>query len=337
MRLIATALLLLATLSCSESPQDSESGPPPHPGVRNAHSMSYDSSLGAVVMFGGADETEVRADTWTWDGAHWALLGDSGPPGRTFASMAHDAARGQTLLFGGNRVLFGRGDEGQTFLDDTWLLENGRWRRHSSLAAPPARAEAAMAYDPQRRRIVLFGGYSVTQETMNRLADTWEWDGSQWTMVSGQGPPAGNGASMAFQGDPGRLVLFGGRGAQGTTWTWTEDGWQDLGADAPGRFNAAMAAEPHLGSLLRFGGWDGEGRRNGTWRLVKNRWSEISQPQSPPARNHSSMAHDPARQRSILFGGHDGQNIFGDLWEWDGQRWLALGGEPPRRRVSNGH
>ena len=45
-----------------------------------------------MVLFGGFDNDSatggVLADTWLWDGATWAKIPVSGPPGRMNAAMA---------------------------------------------------------------------------------------------------------------------------------------------------------------------------------------------------------------------------------------------------------
>ena len=122
--------------------------------------MAYDPSIGRVVLFGGADAASVRGDTWAWDGDRqlWAPMAGSGPPPRTFPAMTFDGTRGEIVLFGGNRVLFGRDDEWDTLLGDTWVLRDGGWHRRDG-HGPAPRAEAAMAYDRRRGRVVLFGGY----------------------------------------------------------------------------------------------------------------------------------------------------------------------------------
>ncbi len=47
-----------------------------------------------------------------------------------------------------------------------------------SLSGPAAREDAAMAYDSQRARTVLFSGSVVG---VGHVSDTWEWNGTQWT------------------------------------------------------------------------------------------------------------------------------------------------------------
>jgi hypothetical protein len=71
--------------------------------------------------------------------------------------MAYDALRGEVVLFGGNRVLFGDSASPPAMLGDTWLLRDDGWIRVSG-SGPMPRAEAAAAHDVRRRRTVLFGG-----------------------------------------------------------------------------------------------------------------------------------------------------------------------------------
>ncbi len=57
-------------------------------------------------------------------------------------------------------------------------------------SGPPARYFASMA--TLGGQVVLFGGYGG-----NYLNDTWTFDGSSWTQVTGSGPSARVEASMA--------------------------------------------------------------------------------------------------------------------------------------------
>jgi hypothetical protein len=307
-------------------------------GVRNGHAMVYDAAVGRVVSYGGANASEVLGDTWTWDGdaRTWRLLAGTGPGPRTFPAMAYDARRRQTILFGGNRVLFGRNDEDASFLSDTWSLQEGRWTVRRA-TGPAPRAEAGMAYDARRGRVVLFGGHRRTAEGRIRLGDTWEWDGERWTEMAAKGPAPRSGAAFAYDERRERIVLFGGSGASNDTWEWDGIQWTPAPAgDPPGRFNAAMAFDGRAGVLLRFGGWTGTTRVGDTWTLLRGTWERLPV-QGPSARNHSPMAFDRRRNRVVLFGGHDGEYVFGDTWEWDGRRWIQAGFTARQKRVDNGH
>jgi hypothetical protein len=158
------------------------------PGVRNAHGLAYDAERARVLLFGGADEKSVRSDLWEWDGETWRLVASGGPPPRTFPALAYDRRRGRLVVFGGNRVLFGTDADSDTFLNDMWEWYQGVWH-HVRVATPPARAEASMAYDSARGRLVLFGGYRSAQGGRERFGDTWEWDGSSWEQKRSRSDP----------------------------------------------------------------------------------------------------------------------------------------------------
>jgi hypothetical protein len=56
---------------------------------------------------------------------------------------------------------------------------------------------------------------------------TWRWDGTTWTRLTGTQPPLRYNAAMAFDRDRGRVVLFGGEVGAGTpdlSDTWEFDG-----------------------------------------------------------------------------------------------------------------
>ena len=304
--------------------------------VRNAHALAYDEDHQMVMLFGGADERQVLADLWAWNGKEWHCLADGGPRPRTFPALVYDGARHQLILVGGNRVLFGTPQDTMTFLDDMWAWDGKAWHQIDT-PTPSARAEASVAYDSHRQRVVLFGGHRTENGERIRLGDTWEWDGQLWEQRASDGPPPRNGSAMAYDSARKRIVLFGGSGASGETWEWDGEAWERImSAETEGRFNSALAYDTERQALIRFGGWTGEERVGGTWRYDGVRWTKIAH-DGPSPRNHTSMTYDRGREVIVLFGGHDGERIFGDTWEWDGSTWSRRTGQAPRLRIDNGH
>lgn len=309
------------------------------PGVRNAHALFYDPNRQEVILFGGADEQAVRRDTWAWNGSSWRHLTSDGPPARTFPASAHDLEGQAAYLFGGNRVLFGNDDDTDTFLADLWKWDGTRWQLlQGEGPVPGARAEAALAFDQRRRRLVLFGGYRVTGGDRLRLGDTWEWDGRAWTQVDSAGPDPRNGSALAYDARRAVTVLFGGSTgtASSETWEWDGTRWTRSGATAGPRFNAVMTYDPSRRRTLRFGGWHNPRRFGDTWSYDGTRWDSLHVT-GPAPRNHAALTYDHRRGRMVLFGGHDGERVFGDVWEWVGERWVAASAVEPRMRVQNGH
>ena len=68
------------------------------------------------------------------------------------------------------------------------------WVHVSTAQAPAGRVYAAMSYDSLRGRTVLVGGSN--NPSLN-FADTWEWNGSSWTLQTPPtSPPGLIGAAM---------------------------------------------------------------------------------------------------------------------------------------------
>ena len=312
--------------------QQQVSGPP----AREGAGMAYDAVRGGTVLFGGypcGGEFSSCGDTWTWDGGQWSPQQVSGPPARDYASMAYDAARGVTVLFGGG----GCGDGDRDFCGDTWTWDGSQWSQQQ-VSGPPARYGAGMAYDAARGVTVLFGGIG----DCGYCSDTWTWDGRQWSQQQVSGPPARDSASMAYDAARGVTVLFGGfrRGDPffGDTWTWDGRQWskQEVGGP-PARYGAGMAYDAARGVTVLFGGSGGSGGCGGgcsdTWTWDGRQWSQ-QQAAGLGARFDASMAYDAARGVTVLFGGYScGDTVgCGDTWTWDGRQWSQqqVSGPPAR-------
>src|SRR5262249_27846582 len=147
------------------------------------------------------------------------------------------------------------------------------------------------AYDSARGRIVMFGGDAAAL-----LADTWEWDGSNWTQRSAAVTPTPRaGHVMAYDASRGKAVLFGGLtgwlSVSAETWEWDGSSWaQATPAAAPAaRFNTGLVYDPvHLAVVL-FGNSPDD-----TWRWNGTSWTLVSQAR-PPRTSWFGLAHDTRR------------------------------------------
>ncbi len=312
-------------------------------GPRNAHSMVFHQGDERIYLFGGATEKAVKNDLWFFDEGKWQPRDtEAGPSARTFAAMVYDEGNNRIVLFGGSRALFGTAPDPDNLLGDTWQFQNGYWRQLEPAHSPSPRAEASLAYDPKRQRLVLFGGYFIDADGgYKKLGDTWEYDGEDWRQVSADGPSPRHGVALWYDTTSASTLLFGGSTEDrqygkkaGETWTWDGEIWQKLEVEQPpGIFNAAIAPTPE--GILRFGGWNGKSRTDETWLFTEALWTELETTAAPSPRNHSSMVFDGVRV--ILYGGHDGRNVFGDTWSWQDGKWQLLIEGPSMPRVKNGH
>jgi hypothetical protein len=302
--------------------------------------MVYHPPSKSILLFGGADEAKVYGDTWRWSAGKWGKIPVDGPSPRTFPALVMTDT--YILLFGGNAVLFGSDQNPVHHLADTWKFQDGHWSEVAAAIHPDARAEAAIGYDPIRKKVVLFGGRQAGEQWV--AGDTWEFDGNHWQRLDVPGPTARSGAVMTYDEKRKQVVLFGGnpviakeKGYNGAMWSWDGHRWHAMNAAVPLIFNACMAYNRAEDSILRFGGWDGQQRVNDTWLYQHNIWQKLPLKVAPAARNHSSMVYDSENKAFFLYGGHNGEQVFGDLWCFKDQKWTLLLGEPPRKHVENGH
>jgi hypothetical protein len=239
--------------------------------------------------------------------------------------MAYDAARRETVLFGGSN--------GSDLLTDTWTWHGDTWTREFPEHSPPLQLDAVMAYDPAKRVVVLFGENGETY-----TSDTWEWDGQDWNeRHPATSPSSRPGAGMARVGLDQTLVLFGGINpnscgdegceAYGTTWSWDGITWtKQRPSTAPARRqDMGLADDRSAGEVVLFGGVQdflGGTVFGDTWTWDGTTWTEHRPDLRPRKRDDMAMAYLPAVGKVVLFGGTEyGLAWYKDTWFWDGSAW----------------
>jgi hypothetical protein len=290
-----------------DGPDWTQQGVSTNPAAREWPSMVYDAARRNVVLFGGGFCCGSRDETWSWDGATWTEQAPSTiPDARLGAAMTYDPDHQQVVMFGGETDA----DQQNTPFGDTWTWNGNDWAEEDGLAdSPSARPGAVMAWDSAAHSAVLFGGQSAACHYF--CADTWTWDGSNWTQEHpDHSPPARGWESMAYDPAAGEVVLFGGRcnnqtsGVCGDTWTWDGSDWTEQNpADSPSaRWASQMAFDPASQAVLLFGGTGSLGSRE-TWEWNGQDWTQLSLAESPPARYGGAMAFD-SNGSALLFGGY---------------------------------
>ncbi len=282
--------------------------------------MAFDPVRRRIMMAGGED---ARGDplsiTRSYDGVAWSttrpdgrLLGISPP-------AAYDAFRRSIVAI----------------TDSPWPNNYGGWTwRSSGLLLEKVYQEwsvpetgGAMAFDPLRQRVVLFGGQS---RRWGVHSTTLLWNGQAWQQLVVSGPPARHSHAMAFDHLNNAVLLFGGVAAPFTllndTWrfngTWSR---QQPTASPGARYAAAMASDPVRRRIVLFGGRQGTATVNDTWEWDGVGWVSMAPPVAPADRAWSAMAFDPARGDVVLHGGAGAAGQVGDTWAWNGSAWTNLG------------
>jgi len=128
--------------------QRSSGGPP----GRSNPAMTFDSTRGVVVLFGG-DPAGALGDTWEWNGTYWLEhFGIAAPPPRGHAALAYDPVRQRSVLYGGSNNA-----------GDTWEWDGTSWTQMTTNTHPTALSAMKMTWEAPRQRLVAFGAVSVSE------------------------------------------------------------------------------------------------------------------------------------------------------------------------------
>jgi sugar lactone lactonase YvrE len=244
--------------------------------------------------------------------------------------MTWDAATGQVLLFGGY-------DGSSNYFADTWAWNGTTWTQLAPANFPPARDMASMVYDPATGNVVLFGGYGPDGSASGFFADTWTWDGANWTQSSATGPSARQGASVDYDANSAAVLLFGGLDSTNTyqqdTWLWNGTTWtqQPTTAQPDPRSLAGVAYDTATSQTVLFGGTNASNSFNDTWTWNGSAWTLQSPASYPSARTSPAMAWNSLTSQFVLFGGRG----FSDTWTWDGVNWTASSTPDPAVNIAD--
>jgi len=321
------------------------------PAPRSLAAFRTDPVTNTAWLFGGLDElgasyleeTDPSSTTlrriWGYRNGFWFPLAlDKAPSACTSPLAAYDTARSKLVIscFGG----------------DMFEFDGKAWTSSTPKNPPPARRFAAMVFDENIKKTVLFGGFDGT----NYRNDTWTWDGTNWTEVKKNKPT--NRALMAMWYDPlqKKTIIYAGLGRgsideritrYSDMYAFDGTSWSKLNvATTPGeRFGPQIAVDARTGKLVLFGGLRSELTTstntrtqffdNDTWSWdgAASTWTRLTPARSPHARENGMMAYDPIRKEIVLFGGY-AAFYFSDTWAFDGANWSPRLDAPGRRRAA---
>lgn len=283
----------------------------------------------------------------------WRAILPVSTPGVSAPGVAFDANLNLLLSFGGI--------DANGFETDAMAGWNGtQWTTLQPAVRPSPRSRPMMARDRARNRVVLYGG-ELTLAPL--LADTWEFDGANWSQVLSSGPSARK-SSLAYDAARQRVVMAGGVGGNGVplqdVFEWSGGQWL-----ASGSLPRAMPVHACSdATTVVVGTQEGElWRRSGTaWialhtkplpqvygaakaldpvtggvvlresQLGGRTWTwngswQVHAAAGPSARYGAAMA--PYAGGMLLFGGGDTSMlplvaIYDETWHWNGSSWSQL-------------
>jgi hypothetical protein len=279
--------------------------------------MVYDTDRREVVLFGGWSTFALK-DVWAWNGCQWSnqlTQAQSPIPPLAGTHLGYDTVRHQLMIFGGHN-------------GNPWDLPTRMWFRDSNLnwtsfivTEMPGRYSGACAFDSARGVWVLQGGRIGLNQSTD---ETWEWNGSTWTLKAVGNPGPRSGHQMIYDSWRGRCVLYGKANENSLhareTWEWDGVVWTLADSNGPPVWEGlAMAFDSKRGVTVLFGGVRlSDGRMSDdTWEWNGAVWTLVSDSGIDP-RGHGAMVFEPDRTQAVfMFGGQDnlpGSQPIPGLW-----------------------
>jgi len=185
-------------------------------------------------------------------------------------------------------VLYG-GQKGpaRAFDSTTWIIKNKEFRA-LNIPGPGTRYHTGMAYDKQRKKVVLYGGGVNADEL-------WELDGTKWAKIeTSYNPGKRYYHKMVYDEQRKAVVLHGGWRNQdprdsanhkkAITWTWDGNSWKKIAESD--MIAADLAYDSKKGIVVAYGkagrasdaDWVYWELRNDNWIQVVNfgKWDDVS-------------------------------------------------------------
>ena len=334
--------LLLAGGWLLEAQEPKDSAAMVTPGGRVAGVFAYDSTRDRLLLYGGrlvtraqgVDPLDVDPSTYAWNGSAWSVVAPTGPRSRDEVAFGSDPTTGAIIAFGGRGIA----PSGRVGFRETWKFEGNRWVLVDT-GGPPHLEGPQGAWDPSRKRLVVFGGRMDSAGVRSFPTHTWEWDGRTWSRFDLPGPtPVGRtGHVMAYDARAKMIVLHGGLHGTGTpgvdrvpltdTWAWTGTQWRLLSTEGPRTIFGAATTALDSGIVV-YGGHRMAGSSADVWQWTGKLWRVIAAASAtdvPGTRTFNMLATDPRNRRIYMIGGlRSGSNLT-DMWYLDAtNRWTKV-------------
>ncbi len=259
------------------------------------------------------------------DCLQWVRRTDVGSYGQRYMhAMAYDSDRGVTVFFGGEIGIYPE----EAFFNDTQEYDGKQWRQINTAVKPPARSGHAMAYDPVRKKMVMFGGRSYVSGSRVLFSDTWVYSGDGingfWQLQQGiTVPPTTTQHAIVWDSVNHGILL---QSLAGSTWLWNGTDWTSISSGLPALFDYGMAFDSARGIAMMAGGRYIFGDEIDTiWEKPADSGWQNRGP-GPSIRAELALAYDERRQRVVMVGGVGESVETGETaYEYaPGQGWIII-------------
>lgn len=300
------------------------------PGPRRGAVMTYDPARAKLVLFGGTDtnQTQIKGDTWEFDGTWQLVPTPVAPPGRRTAAFVSEPVNNRLVLIGGSLL------DGSDPFSDEWELTPSGWANRTPRFSPPVAGTGSGAYSTAD------GGYFVVSGSVASF-ELWSHNGTHWHRDRNV-PVDRIEHMLAYDSDQKRILMTGGYCGYGDPYdcdpemdndpyamplsTYALDiptrQWTKLPALWPvGKTHSvsAFVYDPVAHRSVVFGGnLESGDRATDTWVSDGTTWTELVTAEHPAATTSPAAGWDPVRASVIVF------DLEGDTWELHDSTWTKI-------------
>ncbi len=312
-------------------------------------SAVYDEVNNRMIVFGGLTATGVSNETWSLNlnTNEWSLITPSSlatPSPRYTHICMYDSLLNRMIAWSGN---------GSALYNDVWAfnLNDSTWEElfpdGNVSGAPLKRYGTATAFDPVRRNLVSFAGFT----TSGRFDDTWVFDVDThvWSDQSNSIFPLLRClTSQSFASDRREMIVYGGQstGNLDDIWTLNSDTYiwtNHTPAQRPAGRHFTSNVYCGNGNVVIFGGnalnqGNTSGALDDLWafNLDSEKWDSLPQGTvKPTPRFGHTYIYIASQDKMIIFGGQGVSSLNAETWVYSGIASFLNSIDEPKKSVAN--
>ena len=210
-----------------------------------------------------------------------------------------------------------------------FLMASPPQARAQGGAGPSPRFSSAAAYDGRRGAVVLYGGDEDPASGVGFLDDTWQWDGSEWSLQPIGGAPPMATHAMAYDTSRGVSVMYN----VFSIWERGAGAWVFLGSTSlsNGLWPTLVYDSARSVSILH-GGWPTYPQPCGAGTEEWNGVEWAHRPWGPANEFGHAAAFDTIRERMVVLNAQGCGVTARETWEFDGAEWFLRSTSGPSSR-----
>lgn len=259
----------------------------------------------------------------------WTQITYGGPSTVENPALAYDSTRKTSVLFGGH---YYNSIDGDIYVNQTFELYLGYWQQKVTELSPEPRQDHGMAYDPERKIVVLFGG----RFAKTHYNDTWVYNGTNWTKILTSASPSPRiNFFMAYNPQIKKVILFGGRNANTSlfgecyndTWAFNGENWEKLSPQSSPTPRAYPMGDTDtfFNNTMLFGGlyeWNNTIQfYQDMWFFDGYNWIQKYVGSILPINQFDDLKYDPHRKVFVGFGCSSSPLGNNETWEYKSGTW----------------